>query len=87
MPCILRKSIIQMTNVEPNVERNHAIGLVLASVGFLISSAKNGQELLYQIETRKALLFVSLTSKSSWLVKSSVVLVLVCVMPSRFQSN
>ena len=40
MPCILRKSIIQMTNVEPNVERNHAIGLVLASVGFLISSTR-----------------------------------------------
>ena len=40
MPCILRKSIIQMTNVEPNVERNHAIGLVLASAGFLISYTK-----------------------------------------------
>lgn len=35
MPYILRKSIVQMT-----LERNHAIGLVLASVGFLISSTK-----------------------------------------------
>lgn len=63
-------------------ESNHAIVTVLVLGCFLIGS-KNG-ELLLEV---KECIAVGLKSKSSCLVKPRIVLVLVCVTTSCFQSE
>ena len=69
------------------VESNHVIALVFVFVlvAFLIASKKWGVTSL-QIRTKQVIGF-GLSSTSSGLVKVSMVLVQVYVIPSCFQSN
>ena len=71
------------------VKNNNAAVLVFAFVGFLIGFKKwKVKYLILRIGNNQDI-GISITGKSSWLVKPSIVfnLVLVCVRPPRFQSN
>ena len=71
------------TGFQMTVESNHAIALVLVLVAFRMGS-KNGEYCYYSTSYKQGI-GVGLTSRSSCLVKPSVVLVLVLVTPSHFQ--
>ena len=80
-----KTNIINRSGFQKTVESNQAISLVLVLVGFLV-----GPEKLWVITLpigNKQVIGVGLTSKWSWLMKPTEMLLLVYVTPSRFQSN
>lgn len=71
------------------VKNNNAAVLVFAFIGFLIGFKEWKVKYLILRIGNSQDIGISITGKSSWLVKPSIVfnLVLVCVRPPRFQSN
>lgn len=77
--------IIVWSCFQITVHSNHAIALIL--VKLVSSLALKGMVIITQQIRGNQGIAVGFTSKSNRQVTSSVVLVLVCVQPSRFQSN